>query len=54
MTNLAGWTINGLLGSGNGVNSGHQTFDDFKVVVDDLGQGSQAVRSAGSVGDDVH
>jgi hypothetical protein len=35
------------------VNGGHQTLDDSKLVVDDLGQGSQTVGGARSVRDDV-
>ncbi|KNC31455.1 hypothetical protein FF38_07402 [Lucilia cuprina] len=47
-------TVNGLLGGSGGVDSGHETFNDFPVVVDNLGQGSQAVGGAGGVGDDLH
>jgi hypothetical protein len=47
-------TINGLLGGSDGVNGGHQTLNDFEVVVDDLGKGSQAVGGARGVGDDLH
>ena len=35
------------------MNGGHQTLDDSKLVVDDLGQGSQTVGGARSVRDDV-
>lgn len=35
------------------MDSGHQTFDDTKVVIDDLSEGSQAVGSAGGIGDDL-
>lgn len=31
------------------LNPHHQTLNDSKVVIDDLGQGSQAVGGAGSV-----
>lgn len=51
---LAGRTVNGLLGGGGGVDGGHQTLQDSEVVVDDLGQWSQAVGGAGSVRDDLH
>lgn len=53
-TYLSRGTINGLLGGGDGVNGGHQTLNDFKVVVDDLGKGSKAVGGARGVGDDLH
>jgi len=36
------------------VNGGHQTLNDFEIVVDDLGKGSQAVGGARGVGDDLH
>lgn len=51
---LSGWTVDGLLGGGDGVYSGHQTLDDTEVVVDDLGQGSQAVGGAGGVTERRH
>lgn len=50
---LGGRTINGLLGSSVGVDGGHETLNDTKLVVDDLGERSQAVGGARSVGDDV-
>jgi hypothetical protein len=53
LTVLVGRSVNGLLGGGGSVNGGHQTLDDSKVVVDDLGQRSQTVGGARSVGDDV-
>jgi hypothetical protein len=43
-----------LLGGGDGVDGGHEALDDFEVVVDDLGDGSQAVGGAAGVGHDVH
>lgn len=46
---LSGWAVNGLLGGGNGVDGGHETFDDAKVVMDNLGQWSQAVGGARGV-----
>ena len=36
------------------MNGGHQTFDDIKVVIDDLDQGCQTVGSAASVADNLH
>jgi hypothetical protein len=51
---LSRWTINSLLGSGVGVDGGHQTFDNTELVVDNLGQRSKAVSCAGSIGDDVN
>lgn len=50
---LGGGTVNGLLGSSVGVNGGHETLNDAELVVDDLGEGSQAVGGARSVRDDV-
>jgi len=51
---LGGGTVNGLLGGGGGVDGGHETFLNSELVVEDLGDGSQAVGGAGGVGDDVH
>lgn len=45
-------TIDGLLSGGVRVDGGHQTLDDGVFVVDDLGQGRQAVGGAGGVGND--
>ena len=53
MTNLAGRSINGLLGSGSSVDSSHETFNNFEVVVDDLGERSQAVGRARGVRNDL-
>ena len=47
-------TVNGLLSGGDGVHGGHQTLGDAPVVVQNLGDGSQAVGGAGSVGHEVH
>ena len=48
------WTkaVNGLLGGGGGVNGGHEAVGDAELVVQDLGDGGQAVSGAGSVGDE--
>ena len=43
--------IDGTLGSGGSVDSGHETLNDTELVVDDLGEGSQAVGRARRVGD---
>lgn len=43
--------VDGLLSSGGGVDGGHQGLDDTELVVDDLGEGCQAVGRAGGVGD---
>ena len=40
-----------LVGSGR-VDGGHETFDDAELVVDDLGQGSEAVGRAGRIRQD--
>ncbi|GMS86854.1 hypothetical protein PENTCL1PPCAC_9029 [Pristionchus entomophagus] len=50
---LARGAIHRLLRRGGGVHRGHQTLNDAKVVVDDLGEGREAVGGARSVGDDV-
>ena len=50
---LAGRTVDGLLGGSVGVDGGHETLNNTKLVVKDLGEGSQAVGSARSVRDDV-
>ena len=49
---LLGRTVNGLLGSGSSVNGGHEATDNTELVVEHLGDRSQAVGGAGSVGDD--
>ena len=36
------------------MNGGHQAFHDAELVIQDLGNGSQAVGGAGSVGDEGH
>lgn len=47
-------TIDGLLGGSGGVHSGHQTLENAEVVVDNLGQWSQAVGGTGSVRNNLH
>ena len=39
-----------LLSGGSGVNSGHKTFNKTELVINDLGQGSEAVGSAAGIG----
>lgn len=51
---LARGTINSFLGSGGGVDSGHETLHNLKVVMNDLGKRSQAVGGAGGVGNNLH
>jgi len=46
---LARGAVNSLLGGSGGVNSGHQSLSDSKVVVNDLGERGQAVGGARSV-----
>lgn len=41
------------MGGGGGVDGGHEAFDDAELVVEDLGERSQAVGGAGGVGDDL-
>ena len=50
---LLGRTVNRLLRSGCSVNRGHEAALDAELVVENLGDRSEAVRGAGSVGDDV-
>jgi hypothetical protein len=50
---LVGWAIDSLLGGSERVDSGHETFLNTVVVVDDLGQWSKAVGGARSVGEDI-
>lgn len=50
---LSGGTVNGLLGGSVGVDSGHETLNDTELIVDDLGERSQAVGGARSVGEDI-
>ena len=50
---LVGGSVNGLLSGGDGVNGGHEAFDDAEVVVDNLGDGGQAVGGAAGIWDDV-
>nr|KAF6387325.1 hypothetical protein mMyoMyo1_007834 [Myotis myotis] len=40
-------------GHGDGMDCGHESLHDAKVVMDDLGQGSQAVGSAGGIADNL-
>lgn len=49
-----GRTIDGELVHGDGVDGGHETLLDTELVVENLGDGGEAVGSAGSVGDDGH
>lgn len=49
---LAG-SVDGELGSGVGVDGGHEALDNSKVLVDDLNQRSEAVGGARSVGEDI-
>ena len=50
---LLGRTVNRLLGGGSGVDRGHEAALDAEGVVENLGDGREAVRRAGGVGDDV-
>lgn len=50
---LGGGSVDNLLGSSVRVDGGHETLDDTELVVDDLGEGSQAVGGARGVGEDV-
>ena len=46
---LPGGAIHRLLGGSDGVDGGHKSLHDAKVVMDDLGQGGQAVGGAGGI-----
>jgi len=46
--------VDGLLCGRVGVHCGHETLEDHKLVVDDLGKGSQTVGGARRVADDGH
>ncbi len=50
---LLGGGVDGGLGRGHGVNSGHERLLDAEVVVDALDHGGEAVGGAGSAGDEV-
>lgn len=47
-------TVHGLLGCSVRVDRSHQAFHNAKIVIDDLGQGGEAVRRAGSHRKDVY
>lgn len=49
-----GRSINNKLVHGDGVDGGHETFSNSPVVVENLGNGGEAVGGARGVGDDVH
>lgn len=46
------WAVDGLLGGRGSMDGTHETFDDAKFVVDDLGKRGKAVSGTGGVGDD--
>lgn len=50
---LGGGSIDSLLGSSVGVDSGHETLNETEVVVDNLSKGGKAVGGARSVREDV-
>lgn len=35
---LSRWTINSFLSGGDGVNRGHQSLNDFEIIMDNLGK----------------
>ena len=51
---LLGETVDNLLGGRIGMDSGHEALDDAEIIVNDLGQRSQAVRGAGSIGNNLN
>lgn len=48
----SGRTVDGLLGGSRGVDGGHESLDNGELVVEDLGQGREAVGRARRVTDD--
>ncbi len=46
--------IDGLLRGGDGMNGGHETLSNAPLVVNHLGQRSQAVGSARGIAHDLH
>merc|ERR1719253_1100246 len=51
---LLGRSINSLLGGSDSMDSGHQTFLQSKLIIDNLGKRGQTVGGAGSIGDNIH
>ncbi len=51
---LARRSVDGLLGSSDGMDSGHQTFNDAEVVVDHFGQWGKTVGGAGGIGNNLN
>ena len=49
-----GWAIDGELVDGHGMDGGHETLLNTPGVVENLGDGGEAVGGAGGVGDDSH
>ena len=47
-----GRAVDSLLSGSSRVDSGHQPLDDTEIVVDDLGERSQAIGRAGRIRDD--
>ncbi|KAF3821378.1 hypothetical protein GH733_010956 [Mirounga leonina] len=45
--------VHSLLGDSDGMDSGHESLQDAEVVMDDLGQRSQAVDGAGGIADSL-
>ena len=54
MPQLAKGAVQGLLGVSDGIDYDHEPLHDAKVVMDDLGQGGQAVGGAGGIADNLH
>ena len=50
---LPGGAIHSLLGGSDGVDGGHESLHDAEVVMNDLGQGGQAVGGAGGIADNL-
>ncbi|VFV29443.1 Hypothetical predicted protein, partial [Lynx pardinus] len=53
MAQLLRGPVHALLGGGDGMDYGHGSLHDAKVVVDDLGKRDQAVGGTGSIADNV-
>ena len=54
MPQLPRGAIHSLLSGSDGMDCGHESLHDAKVVMDDLGQGGQAVGGAGDIADNLH
>ncbi|KAG8235308.1 hypothetical protein J437_LFUL015711 [Ladona fulva] len=54
VTNLSRWSIHYFLGCCHCMNSGHETFNNSKVIMDDFCKRSKAVCGARGIGNHIH